>query len=163
MPRVTLYVPDDLKTRMDDAGEAVNWSAVAQRAFREAVATHFIKKDASNMTDVVDRLRASKQRIEAAAYASGQDCGRTWAKESAEYDELHRVADFDQALDLGLDDLDEADLDTLKGLIDPESNMDRHDWESFFEQHGDGKPSDAFARGFISGAGDIYSEVADKL
>jgi hypothetical protein len=28
---------DGQKTRMDEAGEAVNWSAIAQQAFREVV------------------------------------------------------------------------------------------------------------------------------
>jgi predicted transcriptional regulator len=37
MPRVTLYIPDDLKARMDEVSEAVNWSAIAQQAFRDVV------------------------------------------------------------------------------------------------------------------------------
>src|SRR5438046_2935773 len=113
MPRVTLYVPDDLKTRMDVAGEAVNWSAVAQRAFREAVATQFIRKDSTDMTSVVDRLRASKERIEVAAVASGRECGRTWAQETAEYDELNRIAEW-RAVSIA-----DGDRLTLQELVDP--------------------------------------------
>jgi hypothetical protein len=156
MPRVTLYVPDDLKTRMDEAGEAVNWSAVAQRAFTEAVLTHALRKDTSDMTSVVERLRASKERVEETAFASGQDCGRTWAKQSAEYDELERIATFEQGDE-------EGSLDALCILIDPEREMGQHEWASFLEEHGDSKPSDAFARGFIDGAAEIYNEIADQL
>jgi hypothetical protein len=37
MPRVTVYVDDNLKARMDDAGKDLNWSAIAQRAFSGAI------------------------------------------------------------------------------------------------------------------------------
>ena len=143
---------------MDEAGEAVNWSAVAKRAFIEAVATHFIRKDTSDMTSVVERLRASKERVEAASFASGQDCGRTWAKEAAEYDELQRIAAYEESTRPRLND-----LLSLQNLLDPDDQMDWRDWKSFWEQHGDGKPNDAFAQGFIDGAAEIYNEVADKL
>ena len=38
MPKVTVYVPDDLKARMDAVGESVNWSGEAQKAFQCALA-----------------------------------------------------------------------------------------------------------------------------
>jgi predicted hydrocarbon binding protein len=158
MPRVTLYVPDDLKTRMDEAGEAINWSAVAQRAFMEAVLTRAVRKDASDMTSVVERLRASKERVEAAQQESGQDCGKTWAKETAEYDELERIARFHES------GHDPSDLvAALRHLIDPEDEMSPHEWHSFWEQHGCGEPTHAFAEGFIKGAVEVYDEVADQL
>ena len=61
MPRITVYVPDDLKAHMDDASDNLNWSAVAQLAFRGAIAIHKLKKDPTDMTNVIERLRASKQ------------------------------------------------------------------------------------------------------
>src|SRR4051812_9338803 len=113
MPRVTLYVPDDLKARMDEVGELVNWSAIAQRAFGEAVASHRLRKDPTDMKEVIERLRASKERIEAQAESYGKECGKKWAMQSAEYDELKRIAEFD---DGGHD----PNLETLQLLIDPE-------------------------------------------
>src|ERR1700756_4787201 len=95
MPKVNLYVPDDLKARMDDTGEAVNWSAVAQRAFREAISTHQIRKDRSDMEPVIERLRASKERYEERQLAAGKDVGAKWAKTEAEYFQLVAVASFD--------------------------------------------------------------------
>jgi hypothetical protein len=157
MPRVTVYVPDDLKARMDEVGEAVNWSDAAQRAFREAAAIATIRKDRSDMTSVVERLRASKERIEAAAHESGKDCGVTWAKQSAEYDELLRISKWEQ------DTLDACDLNTLTQLIDPNDEMDRHDWEAFWEQRGDANLTDAFAAGFVVGAVEVFNEVADEV
>jgi len=156
MPRVTLYVPDDLKARMDEAGADVNWSAVAQRAFMEAVLTHAVRKDDSDMTSVVERLRASKERVEAAELEFGQRCGKKWAKETAEYDELVRIAKFHQTNA-------EANLATLQQLIDPGGEKTIFEWVDFWRDHGDQEPSDTFASGFIEGAAEIYAEVADQL
>lgn len=159
MPRVTLYVPDDLKARMDETGEAVNWSAVAQRAFREAISTHHIRKDHSNMENVVERLRVSKERFEARQLEAGKEVGRKWAKTDAEYFELAAVARFDP--DAWNDDIGR---DTLEGLIDPDGETHSDEWAEFWETHyGRGTPSDAFVRGFIEGAREVYDEIADRL
>jgi hypothetical protein len=159
MPKVNLYVSDDLKARMDDTGEAVNWSAVAQRAFREAISTHQIRKDRSDMEHVVERLRASKERYEDRQLAAGREIGAKWAKTQAEYFELVAVAGFDPNAHDG-----ELDSDTLQWLIDPDGEMDSREWAAFWDAHyGRGKPSDAFIRGFIEGATGVYDAVAEQL
>lgn len=155
MPRITLYVPDELKARMDEAGDGLNWSAVTQRAIREAIAINQVKRNPDNMTNVIERLRASKERLENANAASGKDCGATWAKSAAEYDELSRISEAVSIDSIGLDD--------LKRLIDPEHHMDAHDWKAFWEKHGDGQPDDAFAQGFAEGAAAVFDEVADQI
>jgi hypothetical protein len=159
MPKVNLYVPDDLKARMDDTGDAVNWSAVAQRAFREAISTHQIPKDRSGMEHVIERLRASKERYEDRQFAAGKEVGTKWAKSEAEFFELVAVASFDpDAHDR------ELNRDTLQWLIDPDGEMDPREWAEFLETHyGRGKPSDAFIRGFIEGATEVYDAVAEQL
>ena len=43
MPRISVYVTDDFKARMDEAGEAFNWSALAQRAFQDALLTFAVR------------------------------------------------------------------------------------------------------------------------
>jgi hypothetical protein len=141
---------------MDEASEGVNWSAVAQRAFMEAVLTQAVRKDHSDMTSVVERLRASKERVEAAELQFGQRCGKKWAQEAAEYDELVRIAKFDQ-------NAGEANLATLQSLIDPGGEMSIFEWSDFWDTHGARDPSDTFASGFIEGAAEIYNEVADQL
>ena len=157
MPKVNLYVPDDLKARMDETGEAVNWSAVAQRAFREAISTNQIRKDQSDMEPVIERLRASKERYEERQLAAGRKVGARWAKTTAEYYELVPVARFDP-------DDRELDRDTLQWLIDPDGETDPREWAEFWDIHyGRGKPSDAFIRGFIEGATEVYHEIADQL
>src|SRR5258708_7816585 len=115
MPRVTLYVPDDLKARMDEAGEAINWSAVAQRAFREAVALNSLRKEPTDMNEVVERLRASKERVQEADEETGKAAGAQWARETAEFDELKRVAELALRLEaLG------GERDLLQQTLGPE-------------------------------------------
>jgi hypothetical protein len=157
--KVNLYVPDDLKAQMDETGESVNWSAVAQRAFREAISINRIRKDGSDLGPVVERLRASKGRYEERQLTAGKEVGARWAKKEAEYFELRFVADFDP------DSRDkELDCRTLEWLIDPDGVTDSYSWAEFWETHyGRGQPSDAFIRGFIEGAAEVYNEIADQL
>jgi hypothetical protein len=159
VPKVNLYISDDLKARMDDTGEAVNWSGVAQRAFREAISTHQIRKDRADMEPVIERLRASKERYEERQLAAGKEVGTRWAKTDAEYYALVAVASFDPDTRDG-----ELDRDILQWLIGPDGETDPRDWAEFWETHyGRGKPSDAFIRGFIEGATEVYDEVAEQL
>jgi hypothetical protein len=157
MPRVTVYVPDELKGRMDAAGEAVNWSAVAQTAFSEAVAVHNLRKDPANMDELVERLRASKERVTERDRATGEESGKAWATRTAEIDELERInADYPNIWT----------LDHLCQAIDPHEEMDQYAWTDFFEGFGFAggvQPPDDWAQGFASGAVDVYRSVADKL
>lgn len=155
MPRITVYVPDDLKAQMDEVGDDLNWSAITQRAIRDEIVTHAIKRRPTDMTNVIERLRASKQRLAQNETASGKECGATWAKTTAEYDELSRIATAEAISDIGLDD--------LCRLLDPDDEMDAADWEEFWERHGDGRPTDAFAEGFAEGAAEVFHEVADQI
>jgi hypothetical protein len=102
----------------------------------------------------VERLRASKERVEARDFAAGKACGGTWAKQTAEYDDLERIAEFYQS-----EDDPEDLLSALRSLIDPQREMDRNDWSAFWEKWGTGTTSAAFARGFIEGAVAVYDEV----
>jgi hypothetical protein len=141
-----------------ETGEAVNWSAVAQRAFREAIAIHLIRKDHTNMENVVERLRASKERFEGRELENGKKVGARWAKTEAEFYELIGVGIFepDNVVDLSVDD--------LQFLIDPDGEMTRDGWAEFWESHyGRSNPSAAFIWGFIQGAKEVHDEIADQI
>src|SRR5262245_47766624 len=99
--RTTISIPLDLKARMDAAGEQVNWSAVAARAFEEKLAELASRKSAKErtMADVVQRLRASKLKGQDRRYKAGHDAGERWAKNLASAEELERLADFLDTLD----------------------------------------------------------------
>jgi hypothetical protein len=51
-------------------------------------------EDYPGMEQVIERLRASKERYEAAEYEDGKDIGSEWAKTVAEYEELLAVTRF---------------------------------------------------------------------
>ena len=64
MPRVSIYVQDEMKARMDEADDRANWSGIAQRAFETELHHLEAVKEIKSMSDVIERLRASKQRSE---------------------------------------------------------------------------------------------------
>ena len=152
MARVTVYVPDDVKARMDEAGEDINWSALAQRAFVEAALSRAVRKDQSNMDKVVERLRASKERVMEADHRNGKTAGQRWAKQTAEYDQLERLSEY-------LEDNNCEDVDCLRGLLDPDGDHRRE----FYEWVGRDHPSENYVIGFVEGAVEVFDEVSPQL
>jgi hypothetical protein len=73
---------------MDAVKEPVNWSAVACRAFEDKLAEISIKKEEKGIDDIIQRLRASKPDL---IYQQGQEDGRRWASQQAEYEDLLRL------------------------------------------------------------------------
>src|SRR4051794_3333556 len=89
--RTSVSVPPELKARMDAVDVAINWSAVACQAFEQKLLEVTSRKGIKDMKDVVNRLRASKQRKEEGRFQEGYAAGESWAKESAEVEELERL------------------------------------------------------------------------
>jgi hypothetical protein len=94
VPSINLYVPDELKTRMDRVGNQVNWSSVAQAAFTRELASHPTMEE-PRMSAVLERLKASKAEQVDGVVAAGFAAGRTWAETVADYLTLKRVGEFD--------------------------------------------------------------------
>jgi hypothetical protein len=156
MPRVTVYVSDELKARMDASGDDLNWSNIAQIAFSSAIATNEIRKGVKDMTAVVERLRASKQRVEAEWRTWGKEAGERWAKEDAEYDDLELLS--------GCNAAGNVDLDTFQRCLDPANNRDAQEWQEFWQNClGELPPRGSVLAAFIEGALEVYEEVKDKL
>src|SRR5207244_406044 len=84
-------VPDALKTRIDEAGKAVNWSAIGWQNVQGSVLNLAVRREAATMDDVVER-RASKQSHVETEREAGPEVGEEWAKEDAKYGELLRIA-----------------------------------------------------------------------
>jgi arginine/lysine/ornithine decarboxylase len=168
MPKVSIYVPDDMKARMDAAGERANWSAIAQRAFDVELFHIDAIKEIKTMTDVIDRLRASKEKFIQGELADGKKCGIDWAKKHAEYDEL-RV----------LTALTDVGLPVAQG--DPENGYDLAYWlaQKVFEDERPGDDEIAallqideeavqgvsreFVESFIAGATDVWDEIKNAI
>ena len=95
MPKLNIYVPDEMKARMDAVEKSANWSAVAQRAFDLELKHLEAVKEIKDMSDVIERLRTSKARTVAEKAEEGREAGVNWAKHEAEYEELKRIAALD--------------------------------------------------------------------
>jgi hypothetical protein len=145
---------------MDEIGEAANWSAMAQQAFKEVVINLAVRTETATMNDVVEPLRASKQSDAETARQSGLEVRKEWAKEDGEYGELLRIPKtVDEARR-------EIDVQTLRDLIDPEHKMNGGDWASFWEDRGfsgDSEPTDVWVRAFADGAARLFQKVRSQL
>jgi hypothetical protein len=168
--RTTITVPADLKARMEAIEGLVNWSALACQAFEHKLAELIKQRGSKNMTDVVNRLRASKQKLENKQYQDGYAAGREWAKDTAEAQELIN-------LEYNRDQLAEAWDDWWQSPPRPASwrflaclakgnyHGSNSDVRSFWEHHGfeEDEPATDFVRGFAEGALSVWSEVKDQL
>lgn len=157
MARVNIYVPDDLKARMDAAGDNVNWSDIARRVFLEAV-TNIEHRKERTMSTAIERLKASKERHVNQMSESGREHGTAWARDKAEYDQLARICD------ISVNDTDEWYPTTaLKMAIDPVNDLNMNELAELLLGDSRATISPEFAEGFIEGAQAFYEEVEDDL
>lgn len=172
--RTTISIPEDLRARMDAIAEPVNWSAIACKAFESKVSEVLAKKKVRKMTDVINRLRASKRRSGDADYAEGMGHGRRWAMEDAEAAELERLArlrgelrgDWEAVFDMEHDSAYDPS-EWFCFAIRPDDESDRAAAAEFWESAVDRKPprgeTPSFVRGFAEGALEVWREVEDEL
>ena len=155
MARVSIYVPDDLKERMDAVGDEINWSDVARPAFLMALATHRQRSDPT-MQSAIERLRASKAEADKQDEIDGKADGQSWAENDAGYYDLRRVAkiEFFHGID---------SLDALYRAVDPQGKLSAEEFKEqvFGTEYAD--ITEAYARAFIEGAQEFYDRVKDEL
>jgi hypothetical protein len=151
MARTTISLPDELKARMEGVEE--NWSAIAAQAFERRLRQLKLREE-TDMTSVINRLRASKMEYDETNEAAGMVDGRRWATKSASYGQLKRLA----RVEAQYENDDEAWL-MPKYAID--EDYDPKDfWESFAE---DAQISAGYVNGFMEGAQEVFLEVEDQL
>jgi hypothetical protein len=179
--RTTITVPPDLKARMEAVEEPVNWSAIACQAFEQRLADITRRRGAKDMRQVVQRLKASRDRVGSDRYREGSEAGKAWAMSHAEADELARLSDLYET-----HERDGSGWDgffTGGGAYSPAERLafvilgeeregDRSTAAEFWERYADVSPSrrrqegdlfDDFVRGFVDGALGIWDEVKDEL
>jgi hypothetical protein len=176
--RVNISVPIELKARMEAVAEDMNWSAVACRAFEQALAEIIARQGAKDFQDAVTRLRASKRTTRSGRYKDGFALGQDWAKSTAEAEELERLEDFrvkctdhewGAFFDRRKDDA-YGPCGHLLFVISPDSDGDRHASRTFWEETiGDELVAEDlmwkgdFVRGFAEGALAVWGEVKRQL
>jgi hypothetical protein len=122
------------------------------------------------MDTVIERLRASKIRRASDMEREGREVGIEWAKCSAEYDQLERVADANPNELFAGPDEPGAYAGSLAFVIGGLESDVSHDelWEVWDAIVTDGRRdlrlnSEEFLRGFMEGAEEVLREVADKV
>jgi hypothetical protein len=172
--RTTITVPADLKARMDEVDESVNWSAIAAQAFEQKLAEITKRRGAKDMKDVINRLRASKKQFVNDQYQAGYDAGQEWAKDSADAGELILLRqwknsagnDWNACFATGENDAYGA-CEKFVFTIWPEHDGDRQMAKEFWENNAsEGQsdhPEDTYVLGFAEGALAIWEEVEDQI
>ncbi|MCY2986459.1 MAG: hypothetical protein NTY19_01100 [Planctomycetota bacterium] len=129
--------------------------------------------------NVIERLRASKQRSEAAEYQLGHAIGKRWAEQSAATSELQRLEElrdeYEAQPQYDWDEFFEWDEPRVWGpdedlffAMHPEAGKDRRAAEDFWEcAAGDALQQSlyrgVFLKGFAEGAIAVWESVQDKL
>lgn len=154
MARINLSIPDGMKQQMDEIS-GVSWSSVAAVAFEKFITQHKTRGD--SMSEVKERLLASKARYEAEMIETGESYGRDWGKNEAEYEQL---------LSLQKSEEYPESFRELFGLVADDPN-DGYEYEGFLasvfghEWRGDVEKYDnpQFCEGFVKGAVELFKEA----
>jgi hypothetical protein len=153
MARMSIYVPDELKERMD-AVDSVNWSAVAQSQFERELRLH-PQLSENEMQATIERLKASKIAQTDEVIAKGAEAGKKWAMERASFLDLTHAG---KQLDVPPW---KSNSDSLRNFPD-----DLPSGDSFFLISSDyiTLSSDKyFEHGFCLGALEVWKQVKDQL
>jgi uncharacterized protein YukE len=151
MAKINLSIPDELKAQMD-ALPSRQWSQVAARAFWNEVKLQTLKGE--NMSEALERLRASKQQAADRDRAAGAIRGQEWAKSAASWDALRVVGELAATPKV------EVTFDMLAEALKEELEWDYEEVLELFgrDKHAM-KPSDELVDGFVAGVSVIYAEV----
>jgi hypothetical protein len=161
MAKINIYIPDELKARMDRAGER-NWSAAAQRAFE--LECHLVEVLMDTDDSVVARLRASKAKEGEREQADGREAGQEWARTAAEWRELGRVATYVHWGVTQEEDYPTTLVQLIMGVGDRreiDAGDERDLWRQLHDR--EEEPDPAWVEGFVEGAAEVWNEVADKV
>lgn len=181
--RTTITVPNELKERMNAVEEAVNWSALACKAFEEKLVEIAKKKGVMDRADVVARLRASKRQTKSHLFDSGFAAGEKWAKTEADAWELKNLDKFHSEFTIeGRRDMEDYFLDEYgepqelgghaDGIAGHALGMNRDDWDGeIAEQHAlkmfDNQiyqmKEALYVNGFLEGALSVWGQVKHEL
>lgn len=165
MARQNIYVNDDLKERMDAVREPVNWSEVAADAFEKKLGEIAQRKKRKTMTDVVQRLRASKLEHESEEEKLGRKAGEEWARDHAAWAELQRSAQMvdDQSWREGVGDAFGLSGNLISHVC-PDLHGDRGAQEDFWEAWGEERyPPNEFVWSFFEAAAEVFEKVRKQV
>jgi hypothetical protein len=164
---MSIYLPGDLKERMEECPEPTNWSELAVNAFEKYLGEVASRKETKTMADVIQRLRATRLNAEGEDVKLGMAIGRQWAQLRATARELDRLnlyvesygADFESSEHNAF-----CAAEILACHLRGEEQTDRGVAREFWINEGlDSPPHDSMLTGFVRGALAIWGEVQDKI
>jgi hypothetical protein len=155
MPKVNVYLPDELHDAVKEYG--VSLSPVCQRALqREVNMRRLVAR--GGLGAVADRLWQTKLDEDDAQFADGYAKGATWAREVATYRELERFSREAANPDFVFE-IDQSH--SFVGFEMKKAIGANYDAEpDFFTRY---DSANAYARGVVTGAADIWNRVAGAL
>ena len=163
--KMTIYVPDDLKKRMNKVKEA-NWSALACRAFESHLAEVAARKEQAMTTDeVVARLRNSQRAARSTQNQDGYKAGAFWAQRLATARQLELLAK--DASQYPYDESRESPAHAVAVAVNPDE-ANRHDataafWGNILGVSWRAAVRGDYVGGFVDGALDVWDKVKDEL
>ena len=159
MARMSISLPDDLKSRMD-AHTHENWSAVAQEAFMARI-ERLEPVDTSTIDGIVERLKGTMQDDEKALREEGFAAGKNWAAYRATYRQVRRVAETH--LNEGEWEFQNLAQGAIGDLLNAEEVLDRLFCIDLRERCLGAWELDMLAAGFGEGVAAVWEEVQDRL
>jgi hypothetical protein len=174
--QTAITLPVALKQRMSAVKEAVNWSAVARDAFEKKLDQFATARKEQSMSDIVDRLRASKRKIEAESVPEGFECGRSWATNKADYKQLSNLAQWRDKVEKSgtieqwiefMQRKGLAPSDPLAKVIEGDKELDQKTikrfWDSAFDGSAEQRHDKVFVAGFAKGALSVWDSVKHQI
>jgi len=182
--RVNITVPPDLKRQMDAVSASVNWSAVAQQAFRAKLTELASKKEVETMNEMIARLKAASEMDASEDYQAGAMAGERWVRNQARPRQLRRL---DKELDRWETDASDwsdifghwssalnetpIGLGLYKVIERDQGDSNRQErwhratafWESVLGKNGMDNNEWDFALGFVEKALEVWHSVEDEI
>lgn len=180
MARTTISIPDDIKAKMDQVEEPVNWSGLAAAAFRSKLSELAGRRRTEDLQGVVERLRASRLLEGTGRLRAGHEAGTRWGSGAASVSQLRRLeAAFHPDVITIQDWVAEYQAgsyayrlgECLAFVIDPDRDGDQgaaaEFWREALRDAGDVTPDlvddPEWVIGFVEGARDLWRRVQPLL
>ena len=123
MPRLNIFVPDDLHENLEKIRDTLNVSAICQDALRREMARRQpLTGDIEVTEEIVERLRSEKEDYERESRDRGFRMGIEWARR-AKFSGLRRWGDYKPGSPERLANLDTPPYETVKWLYELGENV----------------------------------------
>lgn len=157
--RTTISLPDDLVTRLEPLKDRIIVSEICRTALEAKVVTYERVQDALSEEDTMERLvkRLQATRAEESEWSHnlGREHGLSWAMDEASYGDLVQWSNPELLRSNFTNEMPFPDTSDAMGWYESGQEIARD--ESQFFDH------DAYAKGFLEAAAEVWEKVRGKL